>query len=74
MSDNEHRDSGPSGDWFYCLKHHTVEKGPECRAADRLGPYASREDASRAVETAHEHSEQWDTDPRWNDDETSGDK
>ena len=25
--------------WFYCLKHHTVEGADGCRAADRLGPY-----------------------------------
>ncbi|WP_330456068.1 hypothetical protein OIB37_03820 [Streptomyces sp. NBC_00820] len=75
MSDFKQGDAGASGDWFYCLKHHTVEKGPDCRAADRLGPYASREEAARAVETTHERNEEWDTDPRWSDDkETPEDK
>jgi len=43
--------------WFYCLKHGTVE-GPEgCRAADRLGPYPDKETASRALEIARERTE-----------------
>jgi hypothetical protein len=43
--------------WYYCLKHHTVE-GPEgCRAADRLGPYPAREAAARALEIARERTE-----------------
>jgi hypothetical protein len=43
--------------WFYCLKHRTVE-GPEgCRAADRLRPYPDRETAARAVEIVRERTE-----------------
>ncbi|WP_433272857.1 hypothetical protein ACQPZA_20655 [Pseudonocardia xinjiangensis] len=43
--------------WFYCLKHGTVEPAEGCRAADRLGPYPDRETASRALEIAHERTE-----------------
>ncbi|MFC5730529.1 MULTISPECIES: hypothetical protein [Nocardioides] len=53
--------------WF-CLKHHAVEGEDGCPSKDRLGPYASEAEASRALETARERSEAWDEDPVWNDD------
>ncbi len=43
--------------WFYCLKHNTVEGPDGCRAADRLGPYPDRETAARALEIARERTE-----------------
>ncbi|MBC3192776.1 hypothetical protein H7X46_17055 [Pseudonocardia sp. C8] len=43
--------------WFYCLKHNTVETQDGCRAADRLGPYPDRETAARALEIARERTE-----------------
>lgn len=50
------------GDWWYCLKHHTVESDEDrCKAADRLGPYASREEAERALDTVAERNERWDS-------------
>ncbi len=54
--------------WYYCTKHGTVEGEEGCRAADRLGPYDSREKASRALEIAEERTKEWDNDPAWNDD------
>jgi hypothetical protein len=33
-----------------------------------MGPYATREEATAAIAHAAERSEQWDNDPRWNDD------
>jgi hypothetical protein len=59
MSENEY--------WF-CLKHHTVEGHDGCKNADRLGPYASSAEASRALEKVQERNEAWDNDPDWNDD------
>ncbi|WP_141012967.1 hypothetical protein [Nocardioides sambongensis] len=53
--------------WF-CIKHHTVEGDEGCRAKDRLGPYDTEAEASRALETAAERTEEWDNDPQWNDD------
>jgi len=65
MSDTEY--------WF-CLTHHTVEGRDGCKSADRLGPYASQAEASRALEKVAERNEAWDNDPDWNDDApTSGD-
>ncbi|MGH3463842.1 MAG: hypothetical protein ACRDP9_20445 [Kribbellaceae bacterium] len=57
-----------SNEWYFCLKHHTVEPYQGCASADRLGPYGSPEEASRALEKVEERNEEWDNDPRWNDD------
>jgi hypothetical protein len=43
--------------WFYCLKHGTVEPAEGCRAADRLGPYPDRETAALALDIARERTE-----------------
>lgn len=52
--------------WFYCLKHGTVEPAEGCRAADRLGPYPDRETAARALEIARERTEAVDrADAEW---------
>ena len=59
MSENEY--------WF-CLTHNTVEGAEGCRKSDRLGPYESAEEASRALEKVQERNEAWDNDPDWNDD------
>lgn len=61
--------SGKPGEWYYCFKHGRVEEGPECPAKDRLGPYGSRAEASRAIELVHEKNEAWEHDPRWSDPE-----
>ena len=53
--------------WFYCLKHQTVEGPDGCRAADRLGPYPDRETAAHALEIARERTESADrADREWN--------
>ncbi len=61
--------SNETEQWYFCLVHHTVEPLGGCKAADRLGPYRTREEAERALEKVAERNESWDTDPRWNDDE-----
>ncbi|WBB59761.1 hypothetical protein O7599_30095 [Streptomyces sp. WMMC500] len=60
--------AGKPGEWYYCLEHGRVEEGPQCRALNRLGPYATPEEAGRAIETAEARNEEWDEDARWNDD------
>jgi hypothetical protein len=65
MSDSE---------YWYCLKHKTVEGHDGCRNADRLGPYASEAEAARALDRVAERNEEWDNDPQWNEDgPSSGD-
>lgn len=56
-----------TSEWYYCLKHKTVEPYAACKAEDRLGPYASPEAAAAALQHAAERNEVWDTDPRFND-------
>jgi hypothetical protein len=52
MDDDKH--------WWYCLKHHRVEGDDGCPGKDRLGPYATREEASRALELVQERNREWD--------------
>ena len=57
-----------SEEYFFCLKHHRVERRNQgCPAKDRLGPYQSEAEASRALEKVQERNREWDEDPRWND-------
>jgi hypothetical protein len=52
--------------WFYCLKHRSVEPREGCRAVDRLGPYPDPETAARALEIARERTEAADrADQEW---------
>ncbi|MDP3894217.1 hypothetical protein [Nocardioides sp.] len=54
-------------EYWFCLKHHTVEGVHGCPNADRLGPYPTETAASRALEQVEERNEEWDNDPAWND-------
>jgi hypothetical protein len=54
--------------WYYCLEHKTVEPYEGCRAEVRIGPFATREEAERALETVARRNEQWDNDPEWPED------
>jgi hypothetical protein len=53
--------------WWYCLTHHEVEGDDGCPGKDRLGPYATREEAARALELVQERNREWDA--RGGDDE-----
>jgi hypothetical protein len=47
--------------WWYCLKHHRVEDdSTDCAGKDLLGPYPTREEAARALETVQRRNEEWD--------------
>ncbi|HLZ36538.1 MAG TPA: hypothetical protein VKP64_02010 [Mycobacteriales bacterium] len=57
-----------SGEWYWCLRHRAVEPVEGCANAHRLGPYGTREEAARALETAAERTAAWDADDaRWRD-------
>ncbi len=61
-------DSGSGeGPYFWCLRHNRVETGDGvCAAQYRLGPYASADDATRALETVEKRNQAWDAeDARW---------
>lgn len=53
--------------YWFCTKHHRVEWEKPCRAMHRLGPYASRSEAEHALDKFADRAEQWQSDPRWND-------
>ena len=42
-------------EYWFCLKHHTVEPREGCRNQDRLGPYSSEAEASRALLRVRRH-------------------
>ena len=56
-------------EYWYCLTHHRVEGEDGCKSADRLGPYPTEAEASRALDKVAERNESWENDPDWNDDE-----
>jgi hypothetical protein len=58
---------GGEGDaYFFCLDHGLVEGIVGCRAEVRLGPYATFDEASRALENARRRTELWDSvDDEW---------
>lgn len=60
--------SEPEDGYWFCLRHHTVEGPAGCPNKDRLGPYTTEAEASRALEKVDERNEAWDKDPAWNDD------
>ena len=66
-------DSGSGGGgYFWCLRHNAVEAGDDiCPAQFRLGPYASADDATRALETVEKRNAAWEAeDARWTGEES----
>jgi hypothetical protein len=56
-------------EWWYDLKTKSaVQDSRAGKATDRLGPYASREEAEQALDKVAQRNETFDNDPRWNDD------
>jgi hypothetical protein len=51
---------GEDQNWWFCLRHKTVEGDDGCPGKDRLGPYPTREAAAHALETVQERNKQWD--------------
>ena len=47
-------------EFWYNLKTREVEVGPQSDYSQLMGPYASREDAQRALQTAAENTKRWD--------------
>jgi hypothetical protein len=45
--------------WYFCLRHQRVEHGPGCPDRDRMGPYATENEAANALQHARERNEQW---------------
>ena len=46
--------------FYYCIKHRTVEQGAGCQAKDRLGPYKTAAEATAALQTVQRRNQEWD--------------
>lgn len=55
-------DIGLEGDdqWWFNLRTQKVERGPGAPNAERLGPFASEQEAAEALDRARSRSEAWD--------------
>jgi len=57
-----------TGRYYWSLNDNKVVTEEDgVKAADRLGPYASPEEAARALETVAERNETWDAEDRQDD-------
>jgi hypothetical protein len=54
-----HDDAAP--EFWFCLNHHTVEGREGCKAKDRLGPYATRDEAEHALTKVEERNDEADS-------------
>ncbi|GAA3822259.1 hypothetical protein GCM10022226_48350 [Sphaerisporangium flaviroseum] len=45
--------------WWFCLKHLAVEPDEGCPNKDRMGPYATRDEAAAALQTAAARNKAW---------------
>ncbi|HEX2153913.1 MAG TPA: hypothetical protein VHL52_08040 [Acidimicrobiia bacterium] len=59
---------GMEEEWYYCVEHDRVEAKFGCRITNRLGPYATREEAEQALEKVEQRNAEWEDDPDWQDD------
>ena len=46
-------------DWWFNTKTQEVEEGPQSLASDRVGPFETREEASRANEIIANRARAW---------------
>lgn len=54
-----------SEQWYWCLRHQRVESEP-CGAANRMGPYPTREAARNWKDRVDAREDAWDADDeRW---------
>jgi hypothetical protein len=51
-----------SEQWWFCTRHMTVEPADTpCPGKDLLGPYATRQEAARALDKVRERNQEWDS-------------
>jgi hypothetical protein len=59
-----------AGEYWFCLKHHRVEKFEDTDSANRIGPFASADAAAHALQTIRERERAYETsDSKWEDNE-----
>ena len=47
--------------WWFCLIHQSVEQGPGCPDASRLGPFTHEQDAQEVLDRMHARTESQDS-------------
>ncbi|HVC70969.1 MAG TPA: hypothetical protein VNC61_12005 [Acidimicrobiales bacterium] len=52
------------GEWYYCFKHGVVETGDRCRRMDRMGPYATAEEAENWRDRVAARNAAWEGDEK----------
>lgn len=57
-------DSPSDEKFFYNLETGQVEQGKVSAWENRMGPYDTREEAQRALETAKQKTQEWDQDTK----------
>lgn len=68
------RGDDDTGEYWVDLATGEVEQGSQSPAAQRMGPYPTREAARQAFDTARARNEAWDEeDRRWKDDDWPAD-
>ncbi|MFE7604665.1 SPOR domain-containing protein [Brachybacterium paraconglomeratum] len=50
--------------YYYNLSTGTVEEGAQSPATERMGPYATREEAECALSTAAQRNQEWEEDDK----------
>lgn len=59
-----------AGEYWYCMKHHRVEKYEDTDSTNRIGPFSTYDAAAHALQTIAEREKAYDKeDSEWNDDE-----
>lgn len=54
--------------WYDVKTKSVVSDDNDVKAVDRLGPYATREEAEHALEKVEENNKAWDEDDDWGED------
>ncbi len=52
--------SSASDQWYWCFRHAAVEPSDGCPGTDRMGPYASPEEARNWRQRVEARNEAWD--------------
>ena len=59
-----------SDEYWFCLKHHRVERYEETDSANRIGPFPTEAEAANALQTISDREKAYDkSDSEWEDDE-----
>ncbi|HEU5483733.1 MAG TPA: SPOR domain-containing protein [Microlunatus sp.] len=54
--------------WYDLNTKSVITDDNNTKAVDRLGPYATREEAERALEKVEDNNQAWDSDDEWGED------